>query len=493
MIFCENCGRQLSEEVKFCDGCGSAISGKATPTCANCNKPLEANQKFCDGCGMAVGGGSAPAQKPAQPAPAPVAVNTTTIMAKNFCCSNCGNSLEIPKNARGQVKCPYCKTECILDGIVKNAEIAAKNDVNSGVPLTATASILHSQLVSILSKSTDIPLDVYDNVEVIREERYCVPAYCFEYNGEAPFSYEEGKQETRQEKGFTYEGGDKITTIKEVKWHTERGTASVSGTLFVSGNKNLAPYINEIYLKTDHNQLVDFEYLEFPPDVKTLEYDLPQLTAFNEQIKPIVNKQLTKEGKKALAGTSYEGNIPRGGQYGVTYTRDFKLSGPKIQKEVTRVFLGLYCVVYKYGDKEYYMWATGDGQKVVCDELPIDPQRMEIRAEKQATIDAIPTKKKAGCWSIGFLIVFIIIGLIFLSESELVVVGVFIIAISIGIGLWIFSVNKKRKEYDAQRAEVQKDIDDFEGQLSYEIQRFKRQQKALRGIYEIASGDANAF
>jgi hypothetical protein len=303
-MFCSKCGKKMGDDVKFCPSCGTSVGGTQT------------NEEMV------------------------TAKTVLTITAKSFRCSGCGESLKIPKNTRGVMKCPSCKTECVLDGIIKNAEMAAKENINSGVPLTATAPILHRQLVSFLSKSSNIPLDVFDNAEVIREERYCIPAYCFEYNGEAPFSYEEGKQETRQERGFSGDS-ETITTIKEVKWHTERGTASVSGTQFVSGNKKMAPYIDKMYLKTDHNQLVDFEYLEFPPDVETLEYDLPQLTVFNERIKPVVDNMLTSEGKKELKGTSYEGYIPRGGQYGVRYTKDFKLSGSRIQKEVTRVFFGI--------------------------------------------------------------------------------------------------------------------------------------------------------
>jgi ribosomal protein L37AE/L43A len=459
--------------------------------------------KFCPGCGASVGDTQTNEQMV-------TATPVSTITARSFRCNGCGESLKIPQNARGVMKCPSCKTECVLDGLIKNEEMAAKENINSGVPLTATASILHRQLISILSKSTNIPLDVFDNVEVVREERYCVPAYCFEYNGDAPFSYEEGKQETRQERGFSG-GKETITTIKEVKWHTERGNASVSGTLFVSGNKKTTPYINQMYKKTDHNQLVDFEYLEFPPDVETLEYDLPQLTVFNEHIKPVVDNLLTKEGEKALDGTNYEGYIPRGGQYGVRYTRDFKLSGSKIQKEITRVFLGLYRIVYKYGDQEFSMWVCGDGKKVISDGLPENLYSSERKKlsdtldEKKQLFSSIPGNKTgflifgfiaciaAVAFSIysiianGFGIPFLIIGLISAAGAGL-------------CGKFFSSVRKKGKEQDAQRADArieidnaQKAIDDFEAQLPNIIRRFMEQKKALRGIYEKLSGNTEAF
>jgi hypothetical protein len=464
---------------------------------------MEDDVKFCPSCGTNIGNTQTSDQLV-------ISTPVTTVTAKSFRCNGCGASLKIPKNARGVMTCPSCRTECVLDGLMKNAEIAAKENINSGVPLTATAATLHRQLVSILSESPHIPLDVFDDTEVIREEHYCVPAYCFEYNGEAPFSYEEGKQETRQERGFSGED-ETITTIKEVKWHTERGTASVSGTLFISGNKKMEPYINEMYIETDHNQLVDFEYLEFPSDVETLEYDLPQLAAFNENVKPTIDKQLEKEGKNALDGTSYEGYIPRGGSYGVTYTRDFKMSGSRIQKDVTRVFLGLYRVVFKYRNQEYSMWAVGDGKKVIDEGLPenlYSSERQQLKDDldkKKELHSAIPSNKT------GLLIFGIItcLGVLAFSVYSIISNGFSIPFLVIGLvsivgGFLCFkffsSVRKKGKERDEQRANAQneidnaqKAIDDFEAQFPNTIQRFKEQKKALRGIYGKVSGDASAF
>ena len=47
---------------------------------------------------------------------------------QDFKCNGCGAPLPIPKNSKGHVKCPSCKTECVIEGLVKNAEIAAKEN-----------------------------------------------------------------------------------------------------------------------------------------------------------------------------------------------------------------------------------------------------------------------------------------------------------------------------------------------------------------------------
>jgi hypothetical protein len=379
--------------------------------------------------------------------------------------------------------------------------MAAKENINSGIPLIATPAKLHNQIVSLISKSSNIPLDIFEKSEIVREEHYCIPAYCFEYNGEAPFSYEEGKQETRQEKGFTSDG-ETITTIKEVKWHTERGNASVAGTLFTSGNKKMAPYINEMYSKTDHNKLVDFDYLDFPSDVITLDYDLPQLTAFNENVKPMVDELLKDEGRKALNGTSYEKSIPRGGQYGVTYTRDFKMSGSRIQKDITRVFLGLYGIVLKYGDREYTVWVNGEGDKIANEGMPEDSVRKstleQMQAKKSQALSSIEKPKPGllnfGKW-IGIIIgVMGVLSLLGGAGADALILLLPGLLLSIPCGM---ARSKKIKAYDEQHSNAesqhQREIDGFTAAEKNVKQQFESQKKAMRGIYEKVSGDPEAF
>jgi len=431
--------------------------------CENCGKQLEIGQKFCDGCGTAVGG-SNQTQHYTPPAPAPVSVNTTTIIAKTFRCSSCGNSLEIPKNPRGTVCCPYCKNECILDGIIKNAEMAAKENINSGVPLTASPAKLHQIVVSTFYEAPNLPLDFFDKAEVIREEHYCIPAYCFYCNGTVSFTYEVGV-----EKQTTYnrDRGDysEDVTKYHTEWQPQSSSASVTAILFSSGNKELSEQIRRVYLKKDPNQLIDFEFLDFPSDVVTYNYNFPHSASFNEHVKPEIDRLLEQKAKDSIKKLNY---------------CNLSMGGTNIQKdEVVRVFLGLYRIVYKYDDKEYEIWISGDGGNWLYDYSPSDPQRMEVHAEKQYALESIPPPKT------GWLTFGIWIGVI----GAIFTFGISLIATII----CAFIRSSKKTEYEEQRAKAKKDIEDFEAPLSYEIQRFKSQKKALRGIYENVSGDASAF
>ena len=433
-----------------------------------------------------------PFTKAAPTPPVTATVTVTPVKAKNFICNGCGASLEIPKNARGTVKCKFCNNECVLDGIIKNAEIAAKENINSGIPLSASSATLHRQLVSLLS-SPYIPLDVFDKMEVVREERYCIPAYLFDCTGEASFSYQVAEQRTQT---YTVDRGDRVEVRDRVHtdWKNMNDRANISKIVFVSGSKEFARQVEELYMHLDSNLLVDFEELDFPLDVVTYNYNLPQPAAFSEHVKPYVEWLLQQEAKKK-AGI-------------------FSMGSSKIQKEITRVFLGLYRVVFTYGNKEYSMWATGDGQKVICDELPNDSQREREREQRQEAINSayamIPKEKevKKMLWPIVGLLVsvlFIIDGFGAIVNGSGGALFYLLIGIPAAIILWVkISKIQKAKNHNIQIAkqiakadqETQKDREDlkiFNDSFPTVVQQFKARKKALRGIYEKVSGDESAF
>jgi hypothetical protein len=385
----------------------------------------------------------------------------------------------------------------VLDGIIKNAEIAAKEDINSGIPLTATPEMLHRQLVSLLSESLDIPMDVFDKLEVVREERYCIPSYHFACTGTASFTYESGVQ---RKQTYTVDRGDS-TEIREktyTDWVPSGSSVDVTEDVFAPGNKDMASQIQKLYMHLNPNKLHDIQELEFPPNVKTYGYNLPQPAAFNGYVKPYIDKILEEKVYYNVAGK----NI-----------RNLDINGSRIQKEIIRVFLGLYSVVYKYGDQEYTMWTTGDGQKVLCDELPFDTQRGQKQEVAELAKAMIPQKKKEGTgWFIfGLLacVAGVIMSLVKGSSTGWHNAGeeiFWILLCVVGIiyfGVKIFKRNEAKK-YNIQMAEqiakaeqeayeAQKSLEDYEDKLLSKVQQFKMQNKTLRGIYWKGTGDYNTI
>jgi RNA polymerase subunit RPABC4/transcription elongation factor Spt4 len=49
--FCNNCGRALRPQDKFCPGCGTKAPDSGPATCPSCGGEVEADQKFCNSCG----------------------------------------------------------------------------------------------------------------------------------------------------------------------------------------------------------------------------------------------------------------------------------------------------------------------------------------------------------------------------------------------------------------------------------------------------------
>jgi hypothetical protein len=154
------------------------------------------------------------------------------------------------------------------------------------------------------------------------------------------------------------------------------------------------------------------------------------------------------------------------------------MGGASIQKDTVRVFLGLYHVVFKYNNEEYSVWFTGDGEKAFSERLPEDIQRKNILSELLRKRESI--QLKTGGLKFGMYAC--IIGALFTKGISL-------------IGAIIFAVLrfKKKKEYQAKLDLAQKEINEFEAQSINAVKQFQMQKKALRGIYEEVTGDANAF
>jgi hypothetical protein len=365
--------------------------------------------------------------------------------------------------------------------------------------LTASPAVLHGALVSLLSESPDIPLDVFDKIEIVREERYCVPAYCFDCNATASFTYEAGS-EHRNKTAVDLGDRTRVETDYYTVWNHGSSNASITATYFVSGNKKMAAQIEKLCSHgIDPKQLIDVNELNFPSDAETYEYNLPELAAFNEYVKPYIEKELESKAENSVKDS---------------YVRGLKMGGSNIQKEMLRVFLGIYHVVYKYGDQEYSMWVTGDGKTYCHDGLPMDLERKneyQLKVKKAAYARAArdgydgEIKKTISVAEIVVAIIIWVGSILVMSaldmESSKFVLGV--ISVTLFIALCslpdIFRIMKNKRiqaeqdEYDESVIDAETDLKNFEAQLPNAIRQFKAQKKALRGIYENVTGDPSAF
>ncbi|MDR2590528.1 MAG: zinc ribbon domain-containing protein [Oscillospiraceae bacterium] len=424
--------------------------------CSSCGKKYQDGGAFCSGCGAKTGG-SVTVQ---------TAQHTQTTVVRDFKCNNCGSSLKIPTNSSASVRCPSCKTECIIERAIKNAEIAAKENIESGVPLTATTAKLHSIVVSVLQRSACIPLDIFEKVEVIREEHYCIPAYIFHCNGTESFNYEVANERAQT---YTVDLGDRVQTRERthIDWAASSGTASVRIPIFVSGNNDMAKQIKSIYGKYDPKKLVDIQELIYPTDVDTLNSNLPQTAAFNEFVVPIVEKELRRKAEEAISKQ---------------ITSGLTLGGSNIQKETTRVFLGMYRIVFKYDDKEYSIYVNGDGSKWYWNEgLPVDKQREQIHEEqivaREQALNSITYPDTTGL-TVGMWIC-----ILFLFIPGAIICGV--------------KRSNKKNAYYAELTKVENTYHQYFSRVEeYEqnfVKQFINRKQALRGIYSDVSGDPSAF
>jgi len=470
---CPQCNRQFTVSEKNagkkakCPGCQSDIR---VPTTGNIGIPHNT-------------------PKPSSVLVPPPVKNIAPVV-RSFHCNSCGAALPIPKNSKGHVVCPSCRNEMVIDSLVKNAEIIDKENINSGVSLNATTAALHKQLVSNLCNIHNIPLDAFEKIEVVREERFCVPSYAFYCNATASYTCEVGKIVTTHTERTSRKGYAIKTTHKDRQWDHLSGNVADSTTVLVSGDKALAEQITKLYANTNVNQLEDVEDLAFPPDTETHKYNLPAPMAFTQYVQPLVEDSLQKKIRKSLVGRD---------------VRKISFGGSNIQKEIVRLLLGVYHTVYKYGNQEYSYWTTGDGLNAWHDKpLPPDAQREKAYNEKKSAA-SIAAPKSAN-WAIVCAVICGIIAIFFFSSSVLfggiiaifsfyssVLFGLFWLLLAGGFGYLYTIFKKKADEHNAQLAHAKKDLEAFNAQEVAVKQQFQAQKKALRGIYNDCSGDPAAF
>ena len=385
-----------------------------------------------------------------------------------FHCKNCGLPLDIPKNSKGKVVCPACHTESVIESLVKNEEIRKKENINSGIPLSAGVPALHQCVLDALTASPSAPLDVLEASEIIEEKHICVPAFLFSCNGTGSYNYEAGNPRVRDK---VVKSGKNTKVVQEqyTEWSQCSGTASMSKTYMVSGNRKMTRILQTLYPECNMSDLVDAEFLEYPADVDTYDADLPHVAAFNEQVRPMMEKSLEAKAKSALAGKTFRGLV---------------MGGCSIQKdEMIRAFVGIYQIDYIYNGSRFSLYVTGDGSHWFYESVPQSSERRQKWDDlqnKKKELQSQNVSTKAPKMAVG--IIAAVIGLIFLFMSAFLVGIILILIGALLIFLKVHS-GQKVKGLQAQIEDVDRQLQAYSEEVKAMKEDFIRREQPIRGIY----------
>lgn len=375
-----------------------------------------------------------------------MAVETKII---DFKCSNCGGTLQSTGHSNGRVECPYCHTECIIDGLIKNAEILEKENINSGVSIDLDKNALNFSVVEALTSiGATYPLDIFQNGAIVDKKHVCVPSYLFYCNGMASFNYEAGVEKERISGGKIKSNGKvKYNTESYTDWTPMSGSTNASASVVAPGNREYSEAIKNIYANYDANKLVDVEELVLPTDVETRSFNLPQPAAFNEFVKPHMESLLVESAENSLRGKNFRG---------------LSLGGCSVQKdEVLRLSLGLYQMAFQYKGTTHTLYLAGDGSKAWWDVQPVDGERTLFLAEKLAAQQKLSKSP--------FLTLAIICGVAALFTSGISLIGTVLFGILHG----------KRKR---DRKAVEAEIEAFNNEAVAAKQNFLQSGNYIKGI-----------
>ena len=287
-------------------------------------------------------------------------------------CSYCGGQIQIPAHLNGKVKCPWCDSEIFIEGLVKNTEILNKENINSAVPIALDQKALNTHIVTALTTPlATFPLDILEKCTITELKHICVPAYLFYCNGMASYTCEIGIE---KERTTSQEVNGRIEYVTETytDWHPVSGTATTSGCVIVSGNREFRRIVNHLYDSYNISKLIDVESIDFPKDINAFGFDFPQPAAFNEYVTPRMKEMLLSSAEDILSRKDYQ---------------NLELGGFNIQKnEVLRLLLGIYQVSIKYNNNIYMLYVNGDGSNYYWNwnSHPIDKTREQIYQEKKS-------------------------------------------------------------------------------------------------------------
>jgi hypothetical protein len=353
---------------------------------------------------------------------------------------------------------------------------------SSGLGLTAANPRIHSKLIQILSVKPNLPLDIFEQAEVLREEHYFGPAYAFFCNGTAPYTYDAAMYVKRTWTEDSSSGNTAWQTTKtetDTQWQPVSSSVSLSKTIYVTGNSDYADQIDKLFNTTSiDGKLVGINELGLPADAVLLGDNLSEQQAYTRHAVPSVKEQLRFQADAAMKTAS------KGKE-----TRNFHMSDASVQKDsaVDKVLLGSYCVILGYRGQEYPVWLSGDGSSGYADALPRDSVQERLIADKKREQENIPPAKT------GLLTLGIVGGMLlaFFGYASPYHIGS-LLGLALAAACFVFRFQKS-KEYRNRYDAVQKEIDALTSRFDGIAKDFKNRRQALKGIYRNVSGDPSAF
>ena len=380
---------------------------------------------------------------------------------KNCECPNCHATLQIRQGGKGY--CEYCDKEFPVEGVVKNAEIAEKENIVGSMEMRTGPSDLHWHLVALLKNAEYIPLDVFEKTQILSVEKFCVAGYLFDCSITANYTYDVGNEREREHTSVT---GNTVTvsTRTHTEWTSQNSSHACSETVFCSGNKEFSDAVLDVWRDGDPSNLADIEDASaVSTDTITYGYNNPVSAAFDDKAKNYIEKSVKSAIRQQIRNQ---------------YWRNLNVSSPRVDKTNKRVYLNLSKVAYFYDNRTYIMWVAGDGHRH-SGRYPVDTDRQLkydfMRAAAEKELPAYNWKLIAATvfmlWvGSGDKTIFFIIGLIMAAFS-----------------VWTFVRRRKiKKDREAFAA--------FDQERIAVVNKFIAERKGLAGILQAeAANKPNAF
>lgn len=386
-----------------------------------------------------------------------------------YVCSNCGAPLDLKMQKGGIIECDHCGTMFKPDNMVRNNEILEKENINSGVMLKSPRSQLHKRVFDLIAGVEASPLDVFENLTIVKEEHVFIPMYLFMVSGSGTFNYEIGQRRQRQVRE-----GDYMVTQNYTEWTPVTQAVSCNKTYFVCGNNDYKKIVDRFPVLMNSGDLIDIEELEMPADAETASFNYPKAAAFENDVKPQANAVLKNMAEGLLNGRNW---------------RNGNITSNIHQDDLQRVYLALYRLTLKYGDETVTVWIDYKGRYAVADKPIVDPEREALISGQRKAIGDVKPKGKGGWIALAVVCAVLMPVCLLLTGAEKLLA---LIPLA-GLIFAIFKMASGAKGYKAKLKAEQSKLQALLVPFERAKEDFAKKKVAFKGIYSSLSGDESAF
>lgn len=282
-------------------------------------------------------------------------------------CPSCGASFDVNERTQSNVQCPYCGSSIPVKS--SDTPCTSARKYQRIIPFKISEQKAMDIMLKKLVETEGVPVDVFQNIENIRVEKYFLPMYML--NGDIYAPWNATQVEVRERK-VRDRDGRMTTEYYDEKWPIS-GIAQSTYWLLSSSNNNshlpsvlreygkVIEYTNAMASASISDEVQEINY-QLPDGCKEIETDTDSHTVFQSNPVSDYINQIAIQAAKSQIPSSYE---------------NFRCSPRWTNNVVELVGVAVYYIQFSYKGETYGFCIDGLGYSCYSN-FPQDHNAIEL-------------------------------------------------------------------------------------------------------------------